>query len=91
MRTKQKSFKDPMTYLAELRKKARFCQIHKIVDEQRCNHCDQIVNIPEDNEQATEKLNILVCFTWLEHNEFASYLTDEPGRSRKEASFEEII
>ena len=32
MRTKRKSSKDPMTYLAELRKMARFCQIHKIVD-----------------------------------------------------------
>ena len=53
MRTNQKSPEDPMTYLSELRKKARVCQIQKIVDEQRCNHCDQVVNIQEENKQAT--------------------------------------
>ena len=70
-----------MTFLSELRKKAKFCQVTKIINEQQCKHCNHIVETPEDSEKAIEKLLILVFFNGLEDNKFANYVTDELRRS----------
>ena len=90
IKMKRKSSKDPMTFLSELRKKTKFCQVTEIVNAQQCNHCNWIIEIPEDSEKAIKKLIILVFFNGLEDNNFAGYLTNELKRSGKNATFEEI-
>ena len=64
------------------------CQVNKIVNEQQCLQGNHIIKLPEDLEKATEKLIVLIFLNQLEDNQFASYITDELGRSGKSASFE---
>ena len=51
MSTKRKNSEDPLTYLTELRKKAKFCRISQIIDGQICNHCNSVVEIIEKKTQ----------------------------------------
>ena len=45
-RSSRKSSDDPMGFLAELHKKAKFCKVSSIIDECiKCNHCNQLVKV----------------------------------------------
>merc|ERR1712081_49461 len=78
----RKSSDDPMGFLAELRKKAKFCKIFSIIDECiQCNHCNQLVKINPEDEKATEKIIIQAFYRGVNDNPFLAYLCVELGRT----------
>ena len=90
MKRTRKNSDDPLIFLPELQKKAKFCRISQIIDRVECNHCHEKVKVNPNDERATEKFIILVYFNSLTHNDFAAYITEELGRAKEEAKFEEI-
>merc|ERR1711954_378507 len=90
MKTTRKNSEDPLTFLSELWKKAKFCRISQIIDRVECNHGHQKVKFDQNNEAATEKFIIFVYFNGLNHNDFAAYVTDKFGRAKEEAKIKEI-
>ena len=91
MKTTRKNSDDPLTFLSELRKRAKFCRISQIIDGVECNHCHERVKVNPNDERTTKKLIILVYFNGLNHNDFAAYITDKLGRAKEEANFEDVF
>merc|ERR1711954_46890 len=56
MITTRKSSDDPLTFLSELCKKAKFCRISQVLDGVQCNKCHMEVKVDPNDEQATEKI-----------------------------------
>ena len=87
----RKSSNDPMGFLSELRKKAKFCKIFSIIDKCiKCNHCDQLVKVNPDDEKATEKIIFQAFLRGVNDNPFLVYICDELGRTNAKPSFNVI-
>ena len=73
----RKSTDEPMGFLTELRKKAKFCKIFSIIDECiQCNHCNQIVKVSPEDEKATEKIILQVIYRGVNDNAFLACICD---------------
>ena len=89
--TTRKSSEDPMGFLAELRKKAKFCKVSTIIDDCiKCNHCDNMVKVDPNDEAAIEKIIIQAFFRGVNDNPFLAYITDETGRTNDKPSIDVI-
>merc|ERR1712081_44001 len=73
---------NPMGFLAELCKKAKFCKVSTIIDDCiKCNHCDNMVKVDPNDEAAIEKIIIQAFFRGVNDNPFLAYITDDTGRT----------
>ena len=80
-----------MGFLAELRKKAKFCKVASIIDDCiQCNHCDQLVRVHPDDEKAIEKIVIQAFYKGVNDNPLLAYICDETGRTGANPSFNVI-
>ena len=80
-----------MGFLAELRKKAKFCKVSSIIDECiKCNHCNQLVKVNPEDENATEKIIIQAFYRGVNDNPFLAYICDELDRTGAKPSFNVI-
>merc|ERR1711954_399238 len=87
----RKSSDDPMGFLAELRKKAKFCKVSTIIDNCiKCQNCDNMVKVDPDDEAAIENIIIQAFFRGVNNNPFLAYITDETGRTNDEPSINVI-
>ena len=79
----RKSSDDPMGFLAELRKKAKFCKVSTIINDCiKCHNCDSMVQVDPDDEAAIEKIIVQAFFRGVNDNPFLAYITDETGRTQ---------
>merc|ERR1711954_12829 len=53
MNTTRKSTDDPLTYLSELRKRAKFYKISQVIDGVHCDKCRQKVEVDPNDENTT--------------------------------------
>ena len=87
----RKSTDDPMGFLAELRKKAKFCKVFSIIDDCiKCNHCDHLVKVDPEDEAAIEKIIIQAFYRGVNDNPFLAYICDETGRTHAKPSINVI-
>ena len=84
----RKSSDDPMGFLSELCKKAKYCKIFSIIDECiQCNHCNQLVKVDPEDKKATEKIILQAFYRGVNDNPFLAYICDELGKTGAKPSF----
>ena len=76
----RKTHDDPMGFLSQLRKKAKFCKIFSIIDECiQCHNCNQLVKVNPEDKRATEKIILQAFYRGTNENAFLAYICDELG------------